>query len=42
MVMGENEQVADKIKEVKATVKFQLKKVLCLATGVATDELNEE
>jgi len=42
VVMGDVEQVADKVKEVRSTVKFQLKKVMCLATAVATDELTEE
>jgi len=42
VAMGENELLVEKIKEVKGSVKFQLKKVLCLGTAVGTDELSEE
>jgi len=42
VAMMENENVLDKVNETKRTVKFQLKKVLCLATAIGTDELNEE
>lgn len=38
----EGESVAAKVKELQSTVKFQLKKVVCLATAVATDNLTEE
>ena len=34
--MTDNEKVVDKVSEVKATVRFQLKKVLCMGTAVAT------
>ncbi len=40
--IGENEKVEDKVKEIKGTVRFQLKKVLCLATAVGTMGLKEE
>lgn len=36
------ESVADKIKETRSTVKFQLKKVLCLGTCVGHAEMTEE
>ncbi|KAL4468821.1 hypothetical protein ABPG74_005324 [Tetrahymena malaccensis] len=38
----EGESVVAKVKELQSTVRFQLKKVVCLATAVATDALNEE
>lgn len=38
----EGESVLAKVKELQSTVKFQLKKVVCLATAVATDNLTEE
>jgi large subunit ribosomal protein L10Ae len=34
--MTDNEKVVDKLNEVKGTVRFQLKKVLCMGTAVAT------
>jgi len=40
--IGENEKVEEKVKEIKGTVRFQLKKVLCLATAVGTMALKEE
>eukprot|EP00825_Cyclidium_porcatum_P043561 TRINITY_DN620_c0_g1_i2.p1 TRINITY_DN620_c0_g1~~TRINITY_DN620_c0_g1_i2.p1 ORF type:complete len:216 (+),score=42.49 TRINITY_DN620_c0_g1_i2:327-974(+) len=42
IVVGDNEEVGAKIREVKGTVRFQLKKVLCLATAIGTDKLNED
>ncbi|EGR28533.1 hypothetical protein IMG5_173500 [Ichthyophthirius multifiliis] len=38
----EGESVVSKVKELQQTVKFQLKKVICLATAVGTDKLTEE
>ena len=38
----DSEKVTDKVNEVKATVRFQLKKVLCMGTAVATVEHNPE
>jgi large subunit ribosomal protein L10Ae len=40
--VGENEKIEEKVKEIKGTVRFQLKKVLCLATAVGTLSLGEE
>ena len=40
--MGENEKVIDKVNEMKTTVRYQLKKVLCMGTAVGTVELNDE
>lgn len=41
-IIGENEKVADKYEEMKSTVRFQLKKVLCLGTAVGTVDLTDE
>lgn len=41
-VIGLNEPIADKITELQSTVKFQLKKVLCLGTCVGHCEMTEE
>ena len=38
----DSEKVTDKVNEVKATVRFQLKKVLCMGTAVATVEHSPE
>jgi len=40
--VGESENVAEKVKELKSTVRFQLKKVLCMGTAVGTLALSEE
>jgi len=40
--IGPNETVTDKITEALSTIKFQLKKVLCLGVAVANLEMNEE
>jgi len=40
--IGENEKVLDKVNETKATVRFQLKKVLCMGTAVGTMAMTEE
>lgn len=42
IVIGDSEDVSSKIKEVKGTVRFQLKKVLCLATAIGTDKMTED
>ena len=42
IVIGETESVKDKVEEVQSTVKFQLKKVLCMGTSIGTLDLNEE
>jgi len=42
VAIGENEKVDDKVKEIKSTVRFQLKKVLCMGTAVGTANLTEE
>jgi len=42
IVIGETESVKDKVEEIRSTVKFQLKKVLCMGTAVGTLDLNEE
>jgi large subunit ribosomal protein L10Ae len=41
-VIGLNENIADKINELQSTVKFQLKKVLCLGTCVGHVDMNED
>eukprot|EP00796_Vickermania_ingenoplastis_P012563 gene12563-8610_t len=41
-VCGMNEPLQEKIQELQSTVKFQLKKVLCLGTCVGHLELNED
>ncbi|CAN6654697.1 large ribosomal subunit protein uL1B [Trichomonascus vanleenenianus] len=40
--VGANEDLISKITEVKSTVKFQLKKVLCLAVAVGHVEMEED
>ena len=40
--MTDNEKVVDKVAEVKGTVRFQLKKVLCMGTAVATCDHSQE
>jgi large subunit ribosomal protein L10Ae len=42
IVLGESEGVSDKVAEVRSTVKYQLKKVLCMGTAVGTVSMNEE
>lgn len=41
-VCGMNESLPDKIAELQATVKFQLKKVLCLGTCIGHKEMTED
>jgi large subunit ribosomal protein L10Ae len=41
-VIGLNESIADKVNELQSTVKFQLKKVLCLGTCVGHAEMTED
>ena len=40
--INEGEKVNDKVEEIKHTIKFQLKKVLCLGTAVGHVDLNED
>ena len=40
--MGANESVAEKVEESRAQVKFALKKVMCLSTGVANVGMTKE
>mmetsp|Transcript_74119 Transcript_74119/g.103036 ORF Transcript_74119/g.103036 Transcript_74119/m.103036 type:complete len:219 (-) Transcript_74119:365-1021(-) len=40
--LTENETPAEKVEELQSTVKFQLKKVLCMGTAVGTLALSEE
>lgn len=40
--MNEGDKVVNKIEELKHTVRFQLKKSICLGTGVGTVKLNPE
>lgn len=40
--LGESESVAEKVKEIKHTVRFQLKKVLNMATSVGDVKMNPE
>lgn len=42
IVLSENEKVVDKVNEIRSTVKYQLKKVLCMGTSVATVDMGEE
>lgn len=42
IVLSENEKVVDKVNEIRSTVKYQLKKVLCMGTAVATVGMGEE
>ena len=39
--MQQSEELSNKVDEVKATIKFQLKKVLCLAVAVGNIEMTE-
>jgi large subunit ribosomal protein L10Ae len=41
-VIGLNENISEKITELQSTVKFQLKKVLCLGTCVGHAEMTED
>ncbi len=41
-LVGPNESVADKVEEQRATVKFQMKKVLCLSAAVANVKMTRE
>lgn len=40
--IAENESVETKVQEMKQTVRFQLKKVLCLGTAIGTVDLEPE
>ena len=40
--ISHNEDLANKITEVKSTIKFQLKKVLCLGVAVGNVEMTED
>ena len=42
MSLSHNDDLNNKINEAKATIKFQLKKVLCMGVGVGNVELSEE
>ena len=41
-LVGPNDDLADKIDESRATVKFQMKKVLCLSAAVANVKMSKE
>jgi large subunit ribosomal protein L10Ae len=41
-LIASNETVEAKVNEVKATIKFQLKKVLCLAVAVGNVQMTED
>ena len=41
-VITHEQTLADKIEEIKSSVKFQLKKVLCLAVVVGNDKLTNQ
>ena len=41
-VVGNNDSLEDKVEEVKAIVKFQMKKVLCMSVAVANVEMTKE
>ncbi|WP_187787980.1 hypothetical protein, partial [Salmonella sp. S146_54837] len=41
-LLTHSEQMTDKIEDVKATIKFQMKKVLCLAVAVGHVKMSEE
>lgn len=41
-LIAQSDSLAEKIAEVKGTVKFQMKKVLCLNTAVGTVEMSKE
>ncbi len=40
--MQEGENVTEKVAEIRSTVRYQLKKVLCLATAVGKVDHSEE
>jgi len=42
LAVGENEKVEDKVKEMRSTVRFQLKKVLCMGSAVGHINMTEE
>lgn len=42
VMMTEGETPKDKVQELRQTVRFQLKKVLCMGTAVATVDMNED
>ena len=42
VMMTEGETPSNKVQELRQTVRFQLKKVLCLGTAVATVDMKEE
>ena len=41
-LVGPNDDLADKVDEARATVKFQMKKVLCLSAAVANVKMSKE
>merc|ERR1712053_1745 len=41
-ILGAGEDMMDKIEDMKCTIKFQMKKVLCLAIAVGTVEMTDE
>jgi large subunit ribosomal protein L10Ae len=41
-LVGPNDDLADKVDEARATVKFQMKKVLCLSAAVANVKMSRE
>ena len=42
LIIGENELVVDKVREIRSTVRFQLKKVLCMGTAVGKMNMTPE
>jgi large subunit ribosomal protein L10Ae len=42
LIIAENETVPDKILEIRSTVRYQMKKVLCMGTAVGTADMTEE
>lgn len=42
IALTHNDKIEDKVAEVKASVKFQLKKVLCMGTAIGNVEMTEE
>lgn len=42
MSVAENESIESKCNEIKQTIRFQLKKVLCMGTAIGTVEMQPE
>eukprot|EP01015_Nassula_variabilis_P028869 TRINITY_DN60_c0_g1_i1.p1 TRINITY_DN60_c0_g1~~TRINITY_DN60_c0_g1_i1.p1 ORF type:complete len:216 (+),score=65.29 TRINITY_DN60_c0_g1_i1:170-817(+) len=42
LTIGENDNVAERVREQRQTVRFALKKVLCMGTRVGNADMNEE